>query len=123
MKSLSAKLGVIVLVMGLTICYAEVWGADWKEFAKATTGIFHYDAESIRSASEGFVRVWIHNSTKHETGLIEFNCKGGSYRVMDLLEYDEARRIKDRHDYYDNPGWLDIPPGSVPEILHIIVCP
>lgn len=123
MKSLSAKLGVILLVMGLTICYAKVWGADWKEFAEATTGIFHYDAESISSPSEGIVRVWIHNVTKHETTLVEFNCKGRGYKVLDFVEYDEARRIKGRDTYYDNPNWLKIDPRSVAEPLHRIVCP
>lgn len=123
MKSLSAKLGVILLVMGLTICYAKVWGADWKEFAEATTGIFNYDAESISSPSKGFVRVWIHNVSKHETSLIEFNCEGRGYRVLDIIEYDEAGRIKNRSLYYDRSDWINIAPRSVPEPLHKIVCP
>lgn len=123
MKSLSAKLGVVLLVMGVTVCYAEVWGADWKEFAEATTGIYGYDTESISSPSEGLVRAWIHNTTKRETSLIEFNCKGGGYRVLDVIEYDEALRIKGRYNYYDNPTWLNISPKSVPELLYTILCP
>lgn len=123
MKSLSAKWVVILLVIGLTICYARVWAADWKEFAHATTGIFHYDAESISSPSKGFVRVWIHNVSKHETSLIEFDCNGGSYRVLDIIEYDEAGRIKNRSLYYDASDWKNISPRSVPEPLQKILCP
>ena len=122
MRSLSAKLGVIFLVVGLTISCSTVWGADWKEFAEATTGVFHYDAASVTSPSKGLVRVWIHNVTKHETNLVEVNCMAASYRVLDVIDYDDAGRMKEREDYYDNPGWLSITPKSVLEPLHEIVC-
>jgi hypothetical protein len=122
MKSSWTQLGLILLLAGLMISYSNAWGADWKEFADTTTGAFQYDAASIRSPSAGIVRVWIHNVTRHETSLIELNCRGGSYRVLDLVEYDEAGRIKNRHDYYDNPNWLTISPKSVPEPLQPLVC-
>ncbi len=122
MRSLSAKLGIIFLVVGVAICYSTAWGADWKEFAEATTGVFRYDAASIASPSKGLVRVWIHNVTKHETNLVEVNCMAASYRVLDVIEYDDAGRIKGREDYYDNTGWLSISPKSVLEPLHEIVC-
>ena len=121
MKSIWAKLGVIVLVMGLTVCYAKVWGADWKEFAEATTGIFYYDQASVSSTPEGFFRIWIHNTTKHETSLIEVDCKEKNYRVLSVIEYDETDRIKNRHDNYDK-SWLDISQRTVPEPLHSILC-
>ena len=123
MKLSSTKLGVVLLVVGLTICYAKVWGADWKEFAEATTGIFYYDKGSVTSPSKDFFRVWIHNATKHETSLIEIDCKEKNYRVLDVIEYGEADRIKDRYDYYDNAGWLDISQKTVPEPLYSILCP
>lgn len=123
MKSLSVKLGVILLIAGLTICQTQVWGADWKEFAEATTGIFYYDKASVSSTPEGFLRVWIHNTTKHESSLIEIDCKEKNYRVLDIIEYDEASRIKDRHLYYDNSGWIDISQRTVPEPVHSILCP
>jgi hypothetical protein len=122
MKSSWIQLGVILWVAGLMISHSNAWGADWKEFAEATTGTFHYDAASIRSPSTGMVRVWIHNVTTHETSLIEFNCRGGSYRVLDLIEYDKAGQVKSRNDYYDNPNWLTISPNSVPEPLRPIAC-
>jgi hypothetical protein len=123
MKLSSSKLGVIFLVMGLTICCARAWGADWKEFAEATTGIFYYDVGSVTSPSKDFYRVWIHNTTKHETSLIEIDCKEKNYRVLDVVEYDETNRVKARYDYYDNTGWLVISQKTVPEPLHSILCP
>jgi len=120
MKLLST-VGIIVLLVGLTICSA--WGADWKEFAEATTGIFYYDKTSVTSPSEGFFKVWIHNVKKHETSLIEIDCKEKNYRVLDVVQYDEADRIKDRYDYRDNQDWLNISQNSVPEPLHSILCP
>jgi hypothetical protein len=123
MKLSSSKLGVIFLITGLSICCASAWGADWREFAEATTGIFYYDAASVTSPSKGFYRVWIHNTTKQETSLIEIDCKEKNYRVLDVVEYDENNRIKARHDYYDTTGWLVISQRSVPEPLHSILCP
>lgn len=125
MRSLFAKLVVIFIFMGVTICYAKVWAGEWKEFAVATTGVFHYDAASISSTPEGFVRVWIHNVSNQETNLVEFNCKERTYHVLDVIQYDEANRVKSREDYYDNPthNWYNISPSSVPELLYKILCP
>ena len=123
MKSLSAKLGLFFLVTGLAIWNTNVWGTDWKEFAQATTGVFYYDAGSMASPSQGILRVWIHNATKHETSLSELNCKDDSYRVLDVVEYDKEGNIKNRNTYYDNTTWLKAPPGSVLELLDILVCP
>ena len=125
MKSLFTKLVFILIVLGLTICYGNARAAEWKEFAEATSGIFHYDAASISSTPGGFVRVWIYNVTKQETNLVEFNCKKRSYHVLDVIQYNEARGIKSRETYYDNPthDWYDISPKSVPEALSEIVCP
>jgi len=125
MKLSSSKLVVIFLVVGLILCCARAWSADWKEFAEATTGIFYYDAASVTSPSKDFYRVWIHNTTKRETSLIEIDCKEKNYRVLDIAEYDETNRfkIKARYDYYDNTGWLVISQRSVPEPLHSILCP
>jgi hypothetical protein len=124
MRLLSSKLGMIFLVMGLTICCARAWGADWREFAEATTGIFYYDVESATSPSKDFYRVWIHNTTNRETSLIEIDCKEKNYRVLDVVEYDEKTpRVKARSDYYDNTGWRVISQKSVPEPLHSILCP
>ena len=123
MKVKAMSFGVFLLATGLALGGSNAWGADWRPFAEATTGIFQYDASSIRSPSAGVVRVWIHNVTKHETSLLDLNCRGGSYRVLDVVEYDEGGKVKNRSDYYDNPNWSNISPKSVPEYLRKVVCP
>jgi hypothetical protein len=123
MKRSSTKLGAFFLVLGFLVCSTEARGTDWKEFAETTAGIFYYDKASVTSLSKEFFRVWIHNVTKHETNLIEINCREKDYRVLDVAEYDEKDRIKDRRDYNDNPNWLVISMNTVPEPLHSILCP
>ncbi len=125
MKSLLAKLVLILLVVGLTNYAGEAGAAEWKEFAQATTGIFHYDPASINTTPEGLVRVWVHNVTKQETNLVEFKCKERKYHVLDVVQYDEAKHIKSRETYYDSPtpNWHDFSPDSVLEPLYKIVCP
>jgi hypothetical protein len=85
----------------------------------------YYDASSISSTPEGFVRVWIYDMTQQETTLVELNCKERSYHVLDVIQYDEAKGIKSRETYYDNPTskWYDISPKSISEPLSKIVCP
>jgi hypothetical protein len=123
MKSLSVKWGIIFLAVGLIVCYGKAWGADWKELAQASTGTFEYDAASVRPSSEGMVRVWIHNSTKHETSLIEINCKGKSYQLLDLIEYNDSGQIQNRYLYYDTPpSWVNISSETVAESLYGAVC-
>jgi hypothetical protein len=122
MKTLSAKLGIIFIAAGFTLCCGTVSAADWREFAEATTGVFQYDAQSVSSSPQGFVKVWIYNTTKREASHIELNCKGRSYHVLDVAQYDQAFQITSRSNYYDNPTWLNVTPGSVPEALQKIVC-
>ena len=122
MKTLSAKLGIMFLAAGLTLCCGTVWAADWREFAEATTGVFQYDAQSVSSSPQGFVKVWICNATKREASHIELNCKEKRYHVLDVVQYNQAFNITNRSNYYDNTTWLNISPGSVPEALQKIVC-
>lgn len=122
MGRLSAKLGITVLVVGLTLCWGVVWAADWKELVEATTGIFQYDAQSVSTSPQGFAKAWVYNTTKREGSFIEINCKEKRYHVLDVVQYDEARRVTNRSDYYDNTTWLNVSPGSIPEALQKIVC-
>ena len=124
MKSQGALLGIVLLIMGIALCSSAGWGADWKQFAEATTGVFRYDAASISRPSEGLVRVWINNINKNETAFLEIRCKEGSYRVLSLVTWDESYRMKNREDYHNvpNPTWLKILPRSVPEAVSEIVC-
>ena len=122
MRTLSAKLGIMLLVVGLTLCCGIVWGADWRELAEATTGVFQYDAQSVSPSPQGIVKVWIYNATRREGSLIEINCKEKRYHVLDVVQYDQDRRVTNRSNYYDNPTWLTVSPGSIPEALQKMVC-
>lgn len=58
MKSISVKLGVLLLTIGLIFNYAEVWGADWCYYGtQEDIGQFFYDKDSMTALPEGFVRV------------------------------------------------------------------
>jgi len=116
MKSLLTKLGAALLIAGIMAGSSTVFGADWKELAEATTGVFRYDAASISSPSQGLLRVWINNMTKNETSLVDLKCKDNDYRVLSVVQWDEMYRIKDRQDYPD-ADWQKISPRSVPEAL------
>jgi hypothetical protein len=58
MKSISVKLGVILLVIGLIFGHVEVWGVDWCLYGTSDMGQFYYDKDSLMSLPEGVVRVW-----------------------------------------------------------------
>jgi len=57
-KSLLGKLGIILI--GLAIFgYAEVWGADWRLYAKQDNFTGYYDTEGITTPFKNIVRVRI----------------------------------------------------------------
>jgi hypothetical protein len=58
MKSISAGLGVILLVIGLILGHVEVWGVDWCHYGTSEKGQFYYDKDSLTHLPEGVVRVW-----------------------------------------------------------------
>ena len=58
MKSLSVKLGVILIGLAIFGC-AEVWGADWKLYSSNELYLGYYDAQSITCPSKNIVRVWV----------------------------------------------------------------
>jgi hypothetical protein len=58
MKSLSVKLGVILIGIIILGC-AEVWGEDWKFYTKGLCGDYFYDAEGITRPSKDIVGVCV----------------------------------------------------------------
>ncbi len=138
MKSLSVKLGVILI--GLAIFgYAEVWGADWKFYGGCEFFLGYYDAQSITRPSKNIVRVW-ERSNFTERGVIK--CVGNlgkeyenlSYTIS-LSEINCAEKMSHllSGTYYDNKGnviisdnspqeWHFITPESVDESLYKKVC-
>ena len=62
MKSLSVKVGFILIIIGLVIfSNAVVWGADWKKFFESDIGEYFYDAQNIDRPSGDIVIVYEKN--------------------------------------------------------------
>jgi len=76
-KSLSGKLGVILVIIGLAIfVYAEVWGFDWKYYGTNEEGSYFYETESMKRQSQNIVRVCV-QSIYTEKGISQWVREGG----------------------------------------------
>jgi hypothetical protein len=139
MKSLSVRLGVIILVISLSIfSYAEVWVTDWKHYGTDEEGSYSYDTESIDQLSKNIVRVWV-QSAYTEKGIShwvegggkefqdldfslirsEFNCKERSIRYLRIVFYS-----KNGEKYYpiNNDEWHFFAPDSMIGTLSKELC-
>jgi hypothetical protein len=106
MKSLSVKLGVI-LIGFFIFGYAEVWGADWKPYGRSDDYLGYYDAQRITRPSKNIVRVWLrwdwteksvlrfvgkfgreYENLSHSIMLNEINCAEKKIRTMSSHSYD-----------------------------------
>ena len=120
MKSLSVKLGVILIGL-VIITNAEVWGADWKYFASGVDGTFYwYDAQGVTYHPNRIIQVWIKkvkadeimNMVKgdvkitaseleqmtrernYELSLIEIDCAEKTFNHLQKLNYDSKGVLK-----------------------------
>ncbi len=136
MKSLSVKLGVILI--GLAIFdNIEVWGADWKliEGSKASYGDSDYyiDMKSIKWFSEGKVRFLIltvflppgrtrpsieEAKKQGSTDYIELDCSEKKYRSVE----SERESRNGYTPFRPTHHWYNIEPGSVYEKMGEVVC-
>jgi len=136
-KSLSAKLGVMFFIIGLTIfTYAEVWGADWKLIggSKASYGdsAYYIDMKSIKMISEAKVRFLIltvflpPGKTKPSieearkqgsTDYIELDCSEKKYRSV-----KSERESREGYTPFRPIYWHNIEPDSVYEKMGEVVC-
>ncbi len=133
MKSLFLKLGL--LFVGLAILsYAEVWGAEWREFDRNDGEIRYYYGHSVRHPSDKIVRVWvkmeytdkglsekIQKLGKNYENLMytmmeeEINCSDKKWRKLSLHDYSKEGKV-----IYSSSRageWKRIDPGSMPEAL------
>ena len=125
MKSLSVKLGVILIGLAL-FGYAEVWGADWEFYGGCDNYLAYYDAQSITRPSEKLTRVWVRWDWT-EKGVI--NCvrslgkkyENLSYSIF-LSEINCAEKMTHELSitYYDNNGGVIYLSGSSSEWDFII---
>lgn len=105
MKSLSVKLGVILIVFIIFSC-AEVWGENWKVLGgtKDENMEFYYDAQSVVRYG-AIVKVWQKQVDKKEffstnpqvifeaLFLIEIDCGNRSYRVLKIVYHHKGGDI------------------------------
>jgi hypothetical protein len=137
MKSLSVKLGVILI--GLTLfTYAEVWGADWRLISSTDSYKCFYDAENITRSSTNIVGVWarLEYTEKGISGIVkefgkhyedlsyslelwEIDCVKKKQRILSITEYSVEGTI-----LYTNPAnsrpsaWKPISREAVAESLY-----
>jgi len=137
-KSLLGKLGIILI--GLAIFgYAEVWGADWRLYAKQDNFTSYYDAEGITTPFKNIVRVRIKNeftengvaeavkrfgkkyeNINYSIALKEINCLNKRGNNLFLTYY--SKEGKAMFTYSSESEWNPIVPESVGEALYNAVC-
>lgn len=134
MKSLSVKLGIVLLAIGLILGYAEVWGTNWKLFAEynlvdgylAYSAKLYYETESIVRTKDGHIRVWIH--IRHEKvtidppenipdcrNLIEINCPLREARHLKITKFYKDGCYQEEH----RKQWDYISAGESMEDLYM----
>jgi len=139
MKSLSAKLG-ITLIIGLALFgFADVWGADWKLFKKTEDAKFYYDKKDVTPLAQKIVKVWIrqvytqkgkadminlvgsrYQNLSYSINSLEFNCGTKLIRFLSMTYYSKNGDVLDLENSPDK--WESIPPDSVFEALYKQIC-
>ena len=142
MRSLSVKLGVILVTAVIIFGYGEVWGADWKLFAETDLYECFYDAEDTTPSTKNIVDVWakLEYTEKGITGivkefgkhyadlsysleLLEINCTEKKERILSITEYSAEGKILYANSVQGRPPtWKIIPRESVDESLYKTVC-
>lgn len=143
---MATKGWIRVIVIGLFALFSsEGWGREWKPYQATRNGdIYYYDSESMERLPGGMTRVWTRTEKTDFSGgdlmkhvnevisgakgkvigeiiqLMEINCPGRQFRIINLAVYDKDKDIK---EYYNDPSeWEKIAPGSVTNFLHEEVC-
>ena len=139
MKSLSSKLGVAFVLIGLAVFLgAEAWGANWKYYGTNEDGTYYYDTETLTRLSQSIIRVsvqsiytekgvshWVKEGGKEFQNLdfslilSEYNCIDRSVRHLRIRFYS-----KDREIFYPikNEEWHLFVPDSMSGALLQEIC-
>jgi hypothetical protein len=140
MKSLSVKLGVILVVIGLAIfSCAEVRGEDWKLFKKTEDANFYYDTRGISGSPQKIVSVWIkqvytkkgkmdmmnlvgprYENLGYSINSLEFDCGAKKVRFLSMTYYSKKGGVLDLENPSDQ--WESIPSNSIFDALFRKVC-
>jgi len=138
MKSLSVKLGVILI--GLVIFgYAEAREESWKYVDQAYAGMYYYDADRIKRQSEDIVRVWmkvlytengVHNMVRllgknfetlsYAIALFECHCGDKKKEIVPMGFYSEDSKLLLSAKQISN--WNFMSPDTIDEALCKILC-
>ncbi|MDI7260488.1 MAG: hypothetical protein QME90_11280 [Thermodesulfobacteriota bacterium] len=141
MKSLMCSFPVILVVFGLIFfVYSELWGADWKPYARNEHFYCYYDAENLTRSAENTIRVWTKNvytnkgvnlilknlgkeykNLEYSVQLNEMNCIDKMINIASGIFYSKEGDIISKDDYPDS-HWRFITPDSSEEILYKKVC-
>jgi len=138
MKSLSIKLGVILIGLAL-FGYAEVWGADWEYYGGCDNYLAYYDAQSITRTSKNIARVWVrwdwtekgvincvgslgkkYENLSHSIYLMEINCEEKMTHELSLTYYDNNGGVI--YLFSSSSEWDFVISESVTEGLYKEVC-
>jgi len=138
MKSLSIRLGVTLVIIGLELfTYAEVWGKDWKLFKKTEDAKFYYDKKDI--THQNIVKVWIrqvytkkgkmdmlnlvgprYGKLSYSINSLEFDCGAKLIHFLSMAYYSKNGDVLDLENPPDK--WESIPPNSMFDALYKKVC-
>jgi hypothetical protein len=142
-ESLSVRLGVISVVIGLAIfgC-AEAWAEDWRLYAKTDLYECFYNSEDMIRSSEDIVKVWAklvytergviemvkefgkhYENLSYSLELWEINCAGKKHRLLSITAYSlEGNILYTNQTGVAPPPWRIISRESVGESLYKAVC-
>jgi len=139
MKSLSVKLGVILIIGLLILGNAEPWLEHWKPYFGNEYFVGAYETQSITRPSKNIVRVWArmdftekgvlnwvaelgkrYDNLSHVIFLEEINCAEKKSRSLSQSSYDNKGDVI----ISSNPpsDWEFIVPESIIESLYKEVC-
>jgi hypothetical protein len=139
MKSLSIRLGVTLVIIGLALfTYAEVWGQDWRLYWEDPFASYYYDAAKVIRPSKNIVRVWgkvvykkdgvtelvarlgeRFKTTSFSIDLSEFDCLKGQYKELQRTFFSQKATYLGEQS---NLSWDYLNQGTIQEKLHKIVC-
>jgi hypothetical protein len=140
MKSLWAKLGVVLIVIGLAILgNGEVWGTDWKLFKKTEDAKFYYDKKDVTQSPQKIVKVWIrqvytkkgkmdmiklvgprYENLGYSINSLEFGCEAKLIHFLSMTYYSKNEDVLDLENPPDK--WESIPPNSMFDALYKKIC-
>jgi len=124
MKSLSVRLRIILVAIGLSIFgYAEVWGVDWRLFFISAKGEDYFDLENVTHLSKNIVQVWTKRRYKdfsYSITLNEINCAHKVIWFSDTTFYATDGSVRESGS--PEPKWDFIIRGSSGEALYKRVC-